>query len=397
MQILVLGGSGYLGRFFLEAALEAGHQVSVFSRGERPVLAGVEQLTGDRDGDLGALGHRDFDAVLDVSTFGPRWVRSLASAIAERTGHYTFISSQDVYAVAESSLDRVAEDAPLRRYEDPSDPFSHSALYRTEGLSIAEARRSYLGIARAKQMYGSLKVLCENEAQAFGNVLVLRPTLIVGTGDRNPAFPFLVGRLARGGEVLVTGAADAAVQLIDARDVARWWVRLVEGGVTGVFNVAGPAAPLTFGALLTTIARSLGIDAHYTFVDTSWLVEQADFWPMGALFWSQQCGGFNNPGNLDVTAAVARGLSTRALGETVRWIASGLAAATPDGDAMARVAGLRAAADGRLERVAPPWESYLATERDVLTRWRERRSPAEGGDTGGVRRQPGSREPERDR
>lgn len=372
MQILVLGGTGYLGPFFVEAALEGGHRVAVFSRGARPVMSGAEHLAGDRDGDLGAIERRDFDAVLDVSTFGPRWVRALASALAARTGHYTFLSSQDVYVATEPRLARLGEASPLRPYVDETDPDSHSELFRTEGLSVAEARRSYLGIARAKQMYGSLKVLGEVEALAFGDPLLLRPTLIVGPGDRNPAFPFLVGRIARGGEVLVTGSPDTPTQLIDARDVARWWVQLVERGITGTFNVAGPVTPLTLGALLSKISRSLDVEARFTFVDTGWLVEQDDFWPMGALFWSQEYGGFDNPGNLDITAAVSQGLSLRPLEETVRWVAAGLSAAEPDGDAVARVAGLRATADGRLERVAPPWATYLATERDVLRRWHAR-------------------------
>ena len=336
----------------------------MLSRGRRPPPAGVEALVGDRDGDLSALEGRRFDAVLDVSTFGPRWVRTLVGVLASRVGHYSLVSSQDVYAAPHAELGGTTEEAPLRRYSDASDPSTgHSVLYRTPGLGPTEARLTYLGIERAKQMYGALKVLCEHEASAFAHALVLRPTLIVGPGDRNPAFPFLLGRVSQGGEVLLAGSPGTPVQLIDARDVARWWVDMVEKGATGTFNVAGPPEPLDYAGLLATVAGALGVEARFEFVPTRWLIAQEDFWPMGALFWSQEPGGFDNPANLVTAAARAQGLVTRPLGETVGFVACTDA---PSGT----VAALAPGADGGSERVVVPWGEYCAREHAALARWR---------------------------
>ena len=99
LHILILGGTGHIGPFFVRAAVARGHKVAVFSRGREHVAlpSTVERLIGDRNGSLDSIMHRDWDAVLDLATYGPIWVRSLGEALKGRIGHYTFISTISVY------------------------------------------------------------------------------------------------------------------------------------------------------------------------------------------------------------------------------------------------------------------------------------------------------------
>ena len=99
MKLLILGGTIFLGRHIVDAALRHGHTVTLFNRGRhRPDLfPGVERLTGDRDGGLDALGGRTWDAVIDTCGYVPRVVRQSAERLRDAVGHYTFISSISVY------------------------------------------------------------------------------------------------------------------------------------------------------------------------------------------------------------------------------------------------------------------------------------------------------------
>lgn len=114
LRILVLGGTGNIGPYHVRAAVERGHRVSVFSRGfsQANLPAGVERLIGDRRGDLASIMDRDWDAVIDIATFGPGWVRSLGEAIRDRTEHYTFISTLSVYDNPGAN-DLTREDSPV--------------------------------------------------------------------------------------------------------------------------------------------------------------------------------------------------------------------------------------------------------------------------------------------
>src|ERR1700722_12425312 len=100
LRLLILGGTGNIGPYHVRAALSRGHRVSVFSRGKRPsdFPDDVELLTGDLNGNLDSIKNRDWDAVIDVATFGPLWVRLLGEALKDRVKHYTLISTDSVYA-----------------------------------------------------------------------------------------------------------------------------------------------------------------------------------------------------------------------------------------------------------------------------------------------------------
>ncbi len=196
MKVLVLGGTQFLGRHFVETALAQGHTVTLFNRGQtNPGLyPEVERITGDRTADLSPLRGRTWDAVIDTSGFVPRVVRSSAEALAPAAGHYIFISSLSVYRDFSAPVD---EASPVETLDDPG----------VEEVTGAT--------------YGGLKALCEEAVLSAlpGRSLIVRAGLIVGPYDPLNRFPYWLTRIPRGGDVLAPGSPAHPVQLIDARAI----------------------------------------------------------------------------------------------------------------------------------------------------------------------------------
>jgi 2'-hydroxyisoflavone reductase len=250
MRLLVLGGTLFLGRHIVDAARARGHELTLFNRGrtEPSPIAGVEQIHGDREHDLARLAGRRWDAVIDTSGYLPRVVGASAQALADATERYVFVSSISAYGTfARPGLDENAPTAPDPP-PDTDDVLAH---------------------------YAELKAACERRLEDVlpGRALVIRPGLIVGPHDPTERFTYWVRRLAAGGRVLAPRAPDQPVQLIDARDLAGWIVRMVEAGATGIYNATGPATPLTFGPLLTSIGDATGDHAELIWIDEDRLAE----------------------------------------------------------------------------------------------------------------------------
>ena len=182
MRLLVLGGTEFLGRALVEAALGRGDEVTTFTRGRTnpDLFPEADRRVGDRDGDLAALEHGDWDAVVDTSGYVPRVVRASCELLAPRVRRYAFVSSISAYAHFGGSLD---EDSPLAALEDPHEE---------------DVDRSY----------GALKAACEGVVRdAFGpRALIVRPGLIVGPHDPTGRFTYWARRLERGGEILAPEA-----------------------------------------------------------------------------------------------------------------------------------------------------------------------------------------------
>jgi len=301
MHLLVLGGTVFLGKHIAEAALAAGHRVTLFNRGRTypAAFAGramIETIHGDRDGGLAALGTGTWDAVVDTSGYLPRVVGDAARRLAGRTERYLFISTISVYA--EPPPAGVNEDSPLVQLADP-------AVETVNG-----------------ETYGGLKVLCERAVQeALGErALILRPGLIVGPDDPTDRFSYWPLRAARGGRILAPGEPDAPAQLIDVRDLAAWAVRLLEAGASGTFNATGPAAPIGLGELLAACLAAAGGAAagaaELVWVDEAFLTEEAV-----APFTELPCWVPRSGAGLlraDIRRALAAGLRLRPLAETAR-------------------------------------------------------------------------------
>ncbi|MCA1830010.1 MAG: NAD-dependent epimerase/dehydratase family protein [Actinomycetota bacterium] len=246
MDLLILGGTMFLGRHIVDQALRAGHRVTTFTRGRTnpDLFPNAERLHGNRDGDIGSLRGRRWDAVIDTSGYVPRVVRQSVEAID--TGHYTFVSSISVYADGQASLD---ESATVATIADPT-------VEEITGES-----------------YGALKALCEQEVTGrFGDsALIVRPGLIVGPWDPSDRFTYWPRRVARGGEILAPKGPDKPTQWIDVRDLASWTLSAVERKLSGTFNASGRTVP--FGELLDACVSASGADARITWVDEAFLLE----------------------------------------------------------------------------------------------------------------------------
>ncbi len=293
MDLLVLGGTVFLGRHVVEAALVAGHRITLFHRGQSNpgLFPACEHVLGDRDGGLGALAGRRWDAVIDTSGYVPRMVRDSATRLAAQAAHYTFVSSISVYA---DTATGPTEDSPVGVLADPAD----------ETLTGGS--------------YGPLKALCERAVQqAFpGHALIVRPGLIVGPDDPTDRFTWWTRRVARGGEVLAPGVSSAPVQLIDVRDLAQWMVRSIEAGVAGTFNATGPSTPLTLGEVLETCRVETGGSAQFTWVSERFLLDHGvQPWSELPLWVPAADEGFLRA---DASRACNHGLTFRLLADTAR-------------------------------------------------------------------------------
>jgi 2'-hydroxyisoflavone reductase len=218
--ILILGGTGFLGPYIVDAARAHGHTVTLFNRGKtRPGLfPEVEKLHGDRDRNLDALVGRSWDAVVDTSGFVPRSVRAVAELLAPSVGHYVFISTISLGA-SEAVVGGGA--AGVTTIPDPT--------------------RNNVG-----KDYGALKALCERAAEAAmpGRVANIRPGLIIA--PRDPT---------RGGDVLAPGYGTKPVQSIDVRDLAARVVLAIEQRLVGVYDALGPAKRPTMREVLEACDR----------------------------------------------------------------------------------------------------------------------------------------------
>jgi 2'-hydroxyisoflavone reductase len=297
MRILVLGGTLFLGRHVVDSALERGHEVTLFNRGRTgpELFPHVERLRGDRDGDLGALEGRDFDAVVDTSGRVPRLVAETIDALGA-IGHYTFVSTISVYADLSTPP---TETSPLAELQEPTEVW--------------------------EEAYGELKVLCENVVRdRFPDAFIPRPGLIVGPWDPTGRFTYWPTRLAAGGRVLAPLPRDADTQTIDARDLAAWIVRAAEENLGGTYNAVGPV--LTREHVLGTCSSVAGTDAELVWVDPDFLHAQGvvEWMELPLWLYDEQYRGMLS---VDAASAFAAGLRTRPLEETVRdtlaWTQSG--------------------------------------------------------------------------
>jgi 2'-hydroxyisoflavone reductase len=303
MQILVLGGTQFLGRHTVESALARGHDVTLFNRGTtRPELfPDVEKLRGNRDGDLDALRGRSFDAVVDTSGYVPRVVRETIEAHGD-VGHYTFVSSISVYA---DYVDAPTVGSPVRELAEPTEEW--------------------------REAYGELKADCEDVVrERFPDAFIPRPGLIVGPWDPTGRFTYWPQRLAAGGHVLAPAPRDADAQVIDARDLADWIVRAAEHSLAGTYNAVG--APMPRETLIETCRTVAGSNAEIVWVDPAFLLEHEVGEWMELPLWlsSPEYAGMLS---IDPSRAFAAGLETRPLEETARdtlaWVQAGEAPDDP--------------------------------------------------------------------
>ncbi len=292
MKLLVLGGTKFLGRHAVDAALAGGHDVTIFTRGQTnpELFPEVERLQGDRDGDLDALRGGSWDGVVDTSGYVPRIVRQSAELLRDRVGRYVFVSSISVYDDFSSPA---TETSPVAALEDPA----------TEEVL---------------ENYGALKAACERVVEEiYGDRSArVRPGLIVGPYDATDRFTYWPRRIALGGEVLGPGDPGAPVQFIDARDLAAWLVQLALEGPGGTYNATGPTQQLTFEQLLAEMRETIGSDADIVWLDGQRVLD-AGVQPWTELPLWLPGSEYTGMARADISRALAAGLTFRPVGETI--------------------------------------------------------------------------------
>lgn len=287
-SLLVLGGTGFVGRHITESALAAGHDVTLFNRGRtnRDLFHGVARLVGDRyTGDVAGLRTGAWDGVVDVNGYHPDHLTPVLEALDGRVGHYTFISTVSVYASSATPIDET------------------SALHTELRAPVDEIGPNY----------GPLKVRCEEAVrQAFPDrCTIIRPGIVAGPHDPTERFTHWVRAAASGDEVLAT-RPDQPVQVIHGRDQGDFVVAVTAAGTAGTFNTTGPTDPVTMRGLLDACFEAAGVPPR-----VRWLPEE-----------EVEAAGLELPLHLPAAmgadglfaascaAAVAAGLVNRPLAET---------------------------------------------------------------------------------
>ncbi len=302
-SILLLGGTGFIGPWQVNNILSRGHELTLFNRGRsqprmfQDQFTGLENLIGDRDGDLSALeGGRTWDVVIDNSGYTPDQVRATARLLVDRTDQYLFISTQAAYmSRVEIGIDESATvgqaDLPMEEWEG----------------------------------YGPMKALAEQELQsAFGDrCTIVRPGLVAGPGDRSDRFTYWCARMDRGGEVLAPNTPMDPVQYIDVRDLAEFMVHLLEQETRGTYNVIGPEGDLHMAEFLHGIKAVTSTPSSLTFVANDFLQAQG-VRPWSDLpVWQPPEGPTTGFARMSRARGIAVGLRYRPLAvtaaETLEW------------------------------------------------------------------------------
>ncbi len=304
MNLLILGGTKFVGRHITAHALMRGHRVTLFNRGQTNanLFPDAEKISGDRDGGLDALlskGKRTWDAALDVNGYVPRIAGASAALLKDAVERYVFVSTLSVFA--DFSKQGMNEDSPLATLED-------------ETTEVIDG-----------DTYGGLKVLCERAVQnAFPErALILRPGYVVGPYDHTDRMTAWWRRITRGGEMLAPGSPETPIQFIDGRDLAAFTIDMVERHAVGIYNTHGLGSHLTWGECFDRAQMVTGTDTTFTWVSEDFLrAQNFEGGELPIFAFSEDLGifTFNNH------KAISAGLHFRPITETIRdtllWDAS---------------------------------------------------------------------------
>jgi 2'-hydroxyisoflavone reductase len=260
-RMLILGGSGFIGPPMVRYALERGHEVTIFTRGKTNAdLPEVEQLIGDRTGDLESLKGRTWDVVLDNNARDYRWVTLTTELLRDKVEQYVYVSSISAYASGDLG------------YAYVDNPWTGPPVNINSPLALPPDDF----VEGHELPYSQSKAMAEKLVHAAfpGRATIVRPGFIVGPGDPTDRFTYWPVRIDAGGEVLSPGDGSDPVQVIDVRDLDEWIVRLAEQGTFGDFNGVGLASPPSMAEMLYGIRAATTNDVTFTWVPIPFLREQ---------------------------------------------------------------------------------------------------------------------------
>ena len=309
LKILILGGTGFIGPYQVQYALDRGHALTLFNRGKTNpgLFPNVERLTGDRANDLASLENREWDVVIDNSATDPTWVERSAQLLAARVKRYVFVSTRSVYKDT-SRIPMTIEAEVFTRQNTP----------------LREGQALPYGLAKAESEKMALKFFP-------GRTLVVRPSLIVGPGDLTDRFTYWPVRIERGGEVMAPGDGSDPVQVIDARDLSEWMIRLCEMDTTGIYNALGPKVGRTFREFLSGIKDAIpSSTATFTWVDYEFCTKYDLRGYREFPVWQAARNGHEGFGRFDISRELALGVTFRPLPLTVKDTLEYFHAQTPE-------------------------------------------------------------------
>jgi 2'-hydroxyisoflavone reductase len=300
LDILVLGGTGFIGPHMVREALRRGHSVTLFNRGRTndKLFPDIELIKGDRDGGLDGLRGRRWDAVIDNSGYVPRHVGDSASLLAPNVGHYLFVSTASVYA---DFTGPNSEDSPLAKLVDQT----------VEEIT--------------GETYGGLKALCEQRAaDAVGDdrCTILRPTYICGPGDRSDRFTWWPVRSRSGGDMIWPGTPADRIQIIDVVDLAIFTIDCLERRVAGTFNMATEDGICTMGSLYEDCRAITAADVNPVWISEEFAYQQELIGGRALPIWHPAGGPMAGNGAIVATRAREAGLRNRPVRETARDVLS---------------------------------------------------------------------------
>jgi 2'-hydroxyisoflavone reductase len=236
MNVLVLGGTRFVGRHIVERLARTGHLVTRFHRGRTAAVLpdGVQDCLGDRDESLDTAAYRTWDAIVDVNAYHAAQVHT---SLKLSSRWYVLVSSLSVYA--DLSQPGVTEAAPVITQWADDD-------------------------AAAK--YGGEKAQCEALVrEKYGDrCTILRLGIVAGPYDWTGRFSYWCDRAMRGQPFVVPEPRDQPIAFVDARDAAVFAERVLSERVAGTFNVVGPKKHLTMSGLVASCcaaARERGVES----------------------------------------------------------------------------------------------------------------------------------------
>ena len=342
LNILILGGTGFLGPHQVAYAISRGHKVTTFTRGKtepstnRNVFDQVEMLTGDRESDLTALYDRSWDVVIDNSGHKVEWTEKTAALLKSKCKHYMYVSSVSVYYPYYTA--DIKEDQELV-LEMPAELEDENEKYVYD-----------YGIMKANSELATLNHFGKERSY------IIRPTFIIGPGDNSNRFIHWPVRLSQGGDVVVPGKKTDPVQYVDARDLAAWMIQLIENNAVGVYNGAGPEKRKSLETFMNEATSTFNVDHNLVYIEDYEFLEEN-----GLVFivpWVISKGKFLGCSQANNAKAVATGLKCRPISETVKdtydwWF-------SPEVNQKAK------------DKYDADENSPLATEKEVLSKWTSR-------------------------